>query len=837
MGNGASSPRRSAAAKYEIKPPAPETVASLETQLSAAATEVLTAAEEKARPDDLATAVALRLLMHNSDRAGGVALGTEALRALDGDDQAEGLRRALFGCARTIKSCQEHLEREDTQHARNSTRSSYLISLVELIGPQPAHDWRDEWVALNQETARMRGWNVPSEADLTGDGKFAIKTKLKTYKHQVAYKCERGWFEEDAMAHVALSGVCDIALAASIRRHSPSFAASVHALYNALARASSLETELPKPCYCLINNGRGGGLAVDVDEQFAALSIPDANGFRGFSCAGEIYAYGDGALDKMFPGDGRPPRVKVMKHGVEYYLEVPEGGRTDVIAIIPKMPDESGRLHSPVHTTKDGYRVPPNSLVTFKRYHKPGEWVAANGVRPRCGCYDVTVTFHPPKMGAPALQRAETSGNNKMTAAAQTLNYADRRTYARGLRELEGPLSLTMEQEWLRDERWKAHDGSHFSAALEYAYARGTAGQVPRSRSVGEPPISTEGFLDTFAGRRDELNAGVTLQDFVERANAYVHERAAIEGLPVEPSLHLLDREEVLSLRLYTGPGYQVINNFLREMGKLSESMRARLARAPELTYAQTVVELCSAIRKLARVNPNLRPAARRKGEEGAAPTRTLKWSYSQEGLVSITAADAEPPAAAAEEAVEDDEVRWRGVRGTLPAAFFSPGELGLVVATELGMMSTSMAMDTPLHYMQYGGANVLWELHTSPEDERGYHQGADVSMVSQFPAEKEELFPPLTMLSVVQRPHAHEREAPSRFNAVAQASTKSLVDRWLRAVEEGKDSDDEDEDRPGAAWLSSEALEEFCREWEAKVESTEDGKEYLRITVEPTFV
>ena len=103
MGNGASSPRRSAAAKYEIKPPAPETVASLETQLSAAATEVLTAAEEKARPDDLATAVALRLLMHNSDRSGGVALGTEALRALDGDDQAEGLRRALFGCARTIK--------------------------------------------------------------------------------------------------------------------------------------------------------------------------------------------------------------------------------------------------------------------------------------------------------------------------------------------------------------------------------------------------------------------------------------------------------------------------------------------------------------------------------------------------------------------------------------------------------------------------------------------------------------------------------------------------------------------------------------------------------------
>ena len=41
----------------------------------------------------------------------------------------------------------------------------------------------------------------------------------------------------------------------------------------------------------------------------------------------------------------------------------------------------------------------------------------------------------------------------------------------------------------------------------------------------------------------------------------------------------------------------------------------------------------------------------------------------------------------------------------------------------------------------------VLWEIRCSEETSDGFHCGADVSLLSQFPTEKEMLFPPLTYL------------------------------------------------------------------------------------------
>ena len=59
----------------------------------------------------------------------------------------------------------------------------------------------------------------------------------------------------------------------------------------------------------------------------------------------------------------------------------------------------------------------------------------------------------------------------------------------------------------------------------------------------------------------------------------------------------------------------------------------------------------------------------------------------------------------------------WNGLRGELSKDFFEPdSEFGMVVATELGLMSTSTARETPVHYMGASG-NVLWELKTGRED------------------------------------------------------------------------------------------------------------------------
>jgi len=161
----------------------------------------------------------------------------------------------------------------------------------------------------------------------------------------------------------------------------------------------------------------------------------------------------------------------------------------------------------------------------------------------------------------------------------------------------------------------------------------------------------------------------------------------------------------VLAVRLYSGPGHHVINHFMREMSKLDQSMRICFTHAGMVTYAATAKALSSAIRKLARVNP-----------------------------------------------AASGGCNWRGLRGVLPDTFFTPDVFGMIFATDGGFMSTSLNRETPVRYMSCDVSNVLWQLMTSGEDERGFHCGANISVLSQFAAEEEELYPPLTMLRVLAR-------------------------------------------------------------------------------------
>ena len=64
----------------------------------------------------------------------------------------------------------------------------------------------------------------------------------------------------------------------------------------------------------------------------------------------------------------------------------------------------------------------------------------------------------------------------------------------------------------------------------------------------------------------------------------------------------LLTRDEVLAIRLYSGPAFQPINEFLREVAKLTAYFRERVSHDPGLTFCATVQHIINAIRKLAAV-------------------------------------------------------------------------------------------------------------------------------------------------------------------------------------------------------------------------------------------
>jgi hypothetical protein len=93
-----------------------------------------------------------------------------------------------------------------------------------------------------------------------------------------------------------------------------------------------------------------------------------------------------------------------------------------------------------------------------------------------------------------------------------------------------------------------------------------------------------------------------------------------------------------------------------------------------------------------------------------------------------------------------------RGVRGELPEAFWLRDAFGMVAATDFGFMSTPFDRAVSEGFLGIGGGVcVLWEIECSAETGDGFHSAAGVSLLSQHPAEKEMLFPPLTMLQVVQ--------------------------------------------------------------------------------------
>merc|ERR1712060_413380 len=84
---------------------------------------------------------------------------------------------------------------------------------------------------------------------------------------------------------------------------------------------------------------------------------------------------------------------------------------------------------------------------------------------------------------------------------------------------------------------------------------------------------------------------------------------------------------------------------------------------------------------------------------------------------------------------------------------------------------------DTPIAYMGVG-KNIMWEMTTSHEGANGYHNGADISALSQFSAESEVLFPPLTMLRVNKK-----KRADSPTLAREPSLTRSSSNSFSQAV------------------------------------------------------
>ena len=664
---------------------------------------------------------------------GSVAMSGIPKKSSSGSDLLKVLRKDLMEAQQKVDSIKVLLNEKLPTEAKTS-RAGYLRTLPELIGPPPQRKWQDEWVQLKAESYRLSGQGEGSvEADEAYVREYDNFDKFVSQEWVQAdtYALEQmGWTHERAECYTMLF-TCVEALARALKDGDPCYAASTYALSETLflqrrdadgedpsspspplprgmrdaARAAAEKAE--KELYSKLYWNRTGLYGLESREpNWEFVMEPDGTGFRGLTSSSLTHATADPQL--------------FTEEGFMVLYNDPETGESlagcakhsDIICFESSADDEQGS-HSAVITSLFSGDFPPNTLFRFKELKEPGTWEAPAHpgdapVYPRQRLIIVTATYQPPRKG---LGTSEDEGS-KMCGIALTLSYNKREAFLKGLDDLIAKPLLTMEDEFMREMSWSDWKGRSYTLAEEWAYVKGPAKSKP----------------NCTPGHRDQNNHGKLPEDFRTKVNEMIAQRRKEgHGVLLDEGHAFLTLDEVLAVRLYSGPAYQPLNTFLRQIAPLYDEFRATVASHPGLTFAATVGHICRAIRKLAAVT---------KPDEAH-----LKL--------------------------------WRSVRGELEPAFWVPDSGQMVCAVDMAFMSTSRSRDAPVGYMQSNGANVLWCLHPKPESDSGFHVGASISEISQFQQEEEVLFPPCTMLIV--------REKAEREKIAAKAAAQKDVAKLKR--------------------------------------------------------
>jgi hypothetical protein len=311
---------------------------------------------------------------------------------------------ALFNAAYAGFVCVKLVDRAKRQHnissveSDMSARSDFMRTLEELIGPPPeSKDWRDEWDELNIEYGllaqdqkgepRDRETVRANRKALAAKGIGTIEAKLRNFKDEIDFKTNLGWTQADAEAHLCLTGVVGASIARALEEGSSRYASSTYALYMSLQRGALLDRQrgwTPLPVYHHISDGLNS--ASEKSQRILSIETANKYGFTGFTCMAELHGYDD---PNLFTEDGEFMSRDAYKDGKATY----KPNKGDVLKIVSKEPvracEKTRILRSVVLTTPDGgYRVPPNSLITMVKVHKPGEW-EAYGKYPKRRCIEV----------------------------------------------------------------------------------------------------------------------------------------------------------------------------------------------------------------------------------------------------------------------------------------------------------------------------------------------------------------------------------------------------------------------------------------------------------------
>lgn len=540
-----------------------------------------------------------------------------------------------------------------------SSRMGYLRELEALLPrPPEGKDW------LAEELPAMLQESDPTRPELQQE--YSLDQYRKTYAGYINQIDRIGGLPREEAELLALlsTNVCQGPLSRALCAGDPSYAGATHALVDMSARrlraatVAGASAAAPKLYWHL----RGAGSLEGADPAWARLEVADATGFCGL------------VTTALVTCSNHPDWL----HGTGFAVCTDEGyvvQDSPVVCFESHAPDLQGGLHSAVMINASSGMFPPHTLFVLKDVIE-GEFGAVSRygrtIKVKQKCLTVTATFHG--------RHSMGSAGAKIAVCAEALHYSNSVSSWKGFSDILRKPALTMEQEFAREQTW--HDWMGRSHTLQecWQYAIG-------------PAIAHES--------RDANNHGKMVKDFMEETNDLIRRRRQDGyGKAFPEDYAALTEEEVLSLRLFSGPAWQPLNDFLRQISGLHGVFREAVARDPNLTFAASVGHICHAIRKLAAIS---------------------------------TPAEVEAPL-------------YVAARGALPRSFLLLEGQDTVCATECAFLSTSRSLQTPVSYLGVG-QDILWELQPHMPTDVAFHHGADISSLSQFAHEVEVLFPPCTAL------------------------------------------------------------------------------------------
>ena len=478
---------------------------------------------------------------------------------------------------------------------RNATsRAGYLEALRELIPrPLPARPWTAEWAVLTHEWATLT--KQASKKKWLATISDPANCQL-THNDVIDQSVRAGWPLADAVAYWLLQSRA-LALSKALREREESFAASLHCLCDVLHAAACRQSSVAPKLFC---NLRGKFSLVDNDAQWEKLESPDRTGFFGLTCTslvkascGEKSFQTAGFAAKAVRVDTRagtsspyaPDKVQLVEsskdatsNAADAYAssagtsiagaataivrQVTYAAQDSPVVCFESAPPSAEGFHTAVMVGDEHGCFPPNTLYRLKSV--ASFFIAPSGVRVEQTLYTVSATY---RVQAPPQVSRSTSA--KMCTGARTLVLADRTAYVRGMEVLQCP-PLTLEHEFTREHAWRDRADVAYTLRECWEYVVG-------------PAVALRGCTP---GTRDEHNAGKTPQEFQRAANSHIQrsrlwqaggvrlslaigrrgggsvvvatcswirdEAAHAAQLP-EPQA-LLSRDEVLAIRLYTGP-------------------------------------------------------------------------------------------------------------------------------------------------------------------------------------------------------------------------------------------------------------------------------------------